>query len=283
MDVQIIEFLREISNPVFDWFFRIITEVGDQYFFIVVGAILFWTIDKKYAHKFVMTYLLVSLVNEGLKAIFKRPRPYLEDSITAPLGYETTGYSFPSGHSAASGVMGYTALNGAKKTGKKWIKYVGIAIMVLVPFSRMILAQHYFTDVLVGLVYSFFAAMLLFKLIDKLGDKEEYISLAMIPVLIVLMILVNQDFMYTVSAAYFGFAIGYVIEKYYVQYNVKNKFWIQVLKVVIGLIGAIAIKEGLKLVLPYTTLFSFIRYFFIGAWVTVGAPFVFKSIFKVAS
>jgi len=280
MDIEIIKFLRDISNPVIDWLFYGITQIGGEIFFIVIGAILYWTINKKYAHKFVLTFLLISVINLGLKAIFKRPRPYTVDGIDAPLDYYTSGYSFPSGHASSSAVLGLVSFDGAKKTNYKWLKYVGIAIMVLVPFSRMILAQHYFSDVLVGLAISYVLAFYFFKLIDKFNDKEEYYTLALVPILLIIMLIVQDADLYVAGGAFLGFAVGYYLEKHYVKYDVRNKLSTQILKIVIGFAGVLIIKEVPKLIFNDSALFDFIRYACIGGWVAVLAPLVFKYVFK---
>ncbi|MFA6800648.1 MAG: phosphatase PAP2 family protein [Acholeplasmataceae bacterium] len=280
MDASIIRFLRDISNPVTDWIFYIITQAGGEIFFIIVGAIIYWAINKKYAFKFVMTYLIISGVMIGIKSIVKRPRPYTIDDITPPFEYYTDGYSFPSGHATSAGVLGYVAIDGAKKLHKKWLSYVGIAIMILIPISRMVLAQHYLTDVLAGLFLSFGLSYLLFKWIDKIENKEEILILIIAPIITIIMFIVQTEDLYKATGAFLGFAIGYLMEKYYVKYDVKNKISIQFLKILLGFAIVLLIKEGLKLILPDESIFQFLRYLLVGGWVAVGAPLTFKYVFK---
>jgi undecaprenyl-diphosphatase len=64
----------------------------------------------------------------------------------------------------------------------------------------------------------------------------------------------------------------------YVKFEVKAVWWIQVIKVIFGLVIAFAIKEGLKFVFPDEIFFDFIRYTLIGVWAALGAPFVFKHV-----
>lgn len=280
MDAEIIRFLRDISNPVFDWIFYIITQVGGETFFIVIAAIIYWVINKKYAYKFVMAYLVISGVNIGLKSIFKRPRPYTIDGITPPFDYYTTGYSFPSGHATSAGVLAFASYDGYKKFNKKWLLYIGITIAILVPFSRMILAQHYLTDVLVGLILSVVLSYILFKWIDLLKDKEEKLVLIAAPIILIIMFISQSEDLFKAGGAFLGFALGYVIEKYYVKYEVKHKLVIQVLKVLIGFAGVLILKEGLKVIFPDESFFHFIRYLLVGGWVAVVAPLIFKHVFK---
>ena len=174
--------------------------------------------------------MISAMVNSGLKEIFKRPRPFTVDGVDTPFGYETTGYSFPSGHAQASGILGYTAYDLYKKHHKNWLKWLGLFIVIVVPISRVYLAQHYLTDVLVGLILSIGVAVLMFKLIDKMNDKEEIYTLYFLPILVILMIFVKNHDLYIAAGGFMGFAIGYFVEKRYVKYDVRNKPLNQVLK-----------------------------------------------------
>lgn len=280
MDLSIIRAFQSIRNPVLDWFFYISTNLGDQYAFIIVAVILYWTYHKKYAHKFALTFMTSAIINGSLKGIFTRPRPYTVAGIEAPFGYETTGYSFPSGHAQASGVLGYTAYDLSKKHNLSWLKWLGLFIVIVVPLSRVYLAQHYLSDVLVGLVLSVLIAIVMFKLIDKMNDKEEIYTLYFLPVVAVIMIFSQSHDLYIAAGGFVGFAMGYFIEKRYVKYDVQNSMLNQVLKVILGVVVALAIKEGFKLVFPDQLFFDFLRYLLIGAWAALGAPYLFKYVFK---
>ncbi len=280
MDLRIIEAFQAIRNPVLDWFFYLSTNLGDQYAFILIAAILYWTFDKKFAHKFALTFLISAFVNTGLKTLIQRPRPYTIEGIDPPFGYETTGYSFPSGHAQASGVLGYTAYEIHKKTNLSWIKWLGLFIVIVVPISRVYLAQHYLSDVVVGVVLSILISIGMFKLIDLMKDKEEIYTLYLVPVLIALVIFVPNHDVYIAAGGFMGFAIGYFVEKRYVKFDVKNNFLNQFLKVLIGIIVALLLKEGLKFIFPDRLFFDFLRYFFIGGWAALGAPYMFKYVFK---
>lgn len=282
LDLNIVKGIQLIRNPFFDWLFYIITYIGDQYMFIVVAVVIYWTINKKLAHKFALTYLVASLFTFILKSVFQRPRPYTESGVTVPFDYYTTGFSMPSGHATAAGVLGYTALNQKRKTGYQWLGYVGIAILVLVPLSRIYLGQHYLSDVIVGLIIGLGFAYGMDKLIDLIGNKEEWWTFILLPIVPVMMILFPSHDLFVAAGAYVGFAGGYFIEKRYVKYDVKAPFWIQVLKVFAGIAIVLGIKEGLSLVFPDVLIFDFIRYLLIGVWAAVGAPYVFKLCTKTS-
>jgi membrane-associated phospholipid phosphatase len=291
MDLEIVKALQLLRNPVLDWFFYIVTQIGDQYVFIAIAVIIYWTIDKKYAHMFVFAFMTSAIVNSSLKEIFKRQRPFYLEGVESEDHWNTDGYSFPSGHAQAAGVLGYTAFDASKKTKKNWIWYVGIAIMVLVPLSRVYLGQHYLSDVLVGVTLAFFISHFTFKLVRTMKDKEHIYTIMLIPLFVILLFFVKNHDLYIAAGGFIGFASGYYIEKVYVKYDVKTTFWKQVLKLVIGLVIVLVIKEGLKFILPYSALeetdpttldlfLDFFRYLMIGVWAAAGAPWVFKHVIK---
>lgn len=282
MDLNIIKLLQTFRNPALDWFFYIVTQLGDQYAFIVVAVILYWTYDKIYAHKFATTFMISALINTGIKEIVKRDRPYIKhpNEVQTETKWLTDGYSFPSGHSQSTGVIGFTLIDLYNKHKNKLLFWFALFMMIFVPLSRIYLAQHYPSDVMVGLFLSVLMAILIFKLLDKANNKEEYYTLALIPVFVLLMFFIKTSSLYLAAGAFVGFAIGYFLEKKYIGYNVKTKLLFQILKVLIGIIIALAFKEGLKLIFPQNLIFTFIRYFVIGVWVSVGAPLVFKYVFK---
>ena len=282
IDLNIIKAIQTIRNPLFDWLFYGLTYIGDQYFFIVVAVIIYWTVNKKFAHKFALMYMIASLFTFVFKHIFQRPRPYEEIGITVPFEYYTSGYSMPSGHATASGILGYSGLKVGKALHKKWLGYIGIAVMVIVPFTRMYLGQHYLSDVIVGLIIGLGFAYLLDKLIDLMKDKEELWTLVLLPVVPIVMILFPDHDLFVAAGAYVGFAVGYFVEKRYVKFDVKATFWMQVLKVLAGLAIVLGIKEGLKFLFPDMLIFDFIRYLLIGVWAALGAPYVFKVCMKTS-
>ena len=100
------------------------------------------------------TLLLVStaggsLLTGVLKAVFGWARPELFDA-----GYEASFYSFPSGHATvAVGFYGALTLILAYRLRgyARWIVVIlGVALVLLIGFSRLYLGVHYPTDVLAG-------------------------------------------------------------------------------------------------------------------------------------
>lgn len=292
MDLSIVKGLQNIRNPLFDELFYFITQLGDQYAFIFIAVVIYWTMSKKFAHKFVFAFMISAIINTGFKEIIKRPRPYVasSDVYTKP-SWETSGYSFPSGHAQAAGVIGFTAYHVSKKENKKWLWYLGLFVLIFVPISRIYLGQHYLSDVLVGVILAFILSHYVFKLVDKMGDHEDIYTLMLVPFFILALFFVQNEVMFVAAGGFSGFALGYYLEKKYVCYAVKAPILFQIIKVVIGIGIVFAIRLGVKAILPYSDfadvdptttdlIYDFIRYFLIGLWAAYGAPLVFKYVIK---
>lgn len=281
----LIKGLQSLSGSFFDAVNLGITFLGDEIFFIVVAVVLYWCVDKRFAYKFMNVYILSVAANEGLKSIVSRRRPYETEGIRS-IGEKTSGYSFPSGHSQSIANIS-TQINMKWKEGvpRKVFLSVGIAVTVLVMFSRMYLGQHYLTDVIAGAALGIVLAALLGTLFDFLGNREEWIALGIIPLCLVIAVVLSVlgvqgvANVMTVLGAYTAIAIGYFCEKKFVGYDVRsNRWWKYAVKMVIGLATTLALKEGLKFAFDpeIYLLYNFLRYFIVGLWASLACPLIFK-------
>lgn len=288
IDLQIIEWIEaNLRNSVFDLFFKIITELGDKFVFIIIMLILFWAVNKRFSYKFLFAFLLSAIINTVIKVIVKRPRPY--ELGVESVGSKTKGYSFPSGHSQATGVIYYSL---KEEFGKKHkaLNWVLLIILILVPFSRMYLGQHFLSDVIVGALIGIIMSILAFKLFELMKDKEHIYPLYGIPVVLILLIVfLKQDYskfseLYVAGAGYIGFSLGYLIEKLYIKHNVETSLKNRILKVLIGLVIVAAIYFGLSTLFKginnESFILDFIRYFTLTLIATTAIPYLFTKVFK---
>jgi undecaprenyl-diphosphatase len=91
------------------------------------------------------------LLNDVLKLVFKHPRP-TQAIIAIP-----DTYSFPSGHAVAASALYITlalvaAQSERRQRPRRVLIWSGIAVAVLVAWSRVYLGVHYFSDVSGGLL-----------------------------------------------------------------------------------------------------------------------------------
>lgn len=285
-ELTLIRVLQKMSCGFMDFMNIAFTYLGDEIFFLVVAVVLFWCIDKKFAYKFMNVYLLSVAVNEGVKTIVKRARPYTVDGI-ASIGSKTDGYSFPSGHSQSIANIS-TQINmkyGAHKLLRKIFLPLGIGLTVIVMFTRMYLGQHFLTDVIVGAALGIGLAVVFSYLYELLGDKEEWIAAGIVPICTIALIIVlalglqGMGQVLNVLGVYTAISIGYFMEKKFIGYNVRSdKWWKYAVKVAIGLVITLALKEGLKFAFDseQILLYNYLRYFLVGLWASVGCMALFK-------
>ena len=174
--MQIDDFVREfIKNNVRDALLtkvlRVITHFGDTEAAIAIGIVVI-LITRNNIKRIVMGLDICSIGAIGyiLKKLLARPRP-LEAIVKMP-----TSYSFPSGHTLFSfgfySLIIYFVWNSKLKKAFKIILTVILSLLILlVPFSRIYLGVHHFTDVVGGFVLGLF--VLLFYINAYVYLKEE--------------------------------------------------------------------------------------------------------------
>lgn len=288
MELSIVEFFQSFRNDFLDFFFQIFNEFGDELVFLVVASILWWVVNKHFAYRFMMIFLTSVAVNDIFKNLVKRPRPYTSStvvSITEP----TYGYSFPSGHAQNAGTM---ALVLNERYGKvaKWVQPALIAIVTLVMLARIYLGQHYLSDVIVGLAMSVVVYAAFIYLAPKIKINPIKLVYYSIPVMVLIAFFIVDKNYYVAVGSMIGLTLGYDLELRYVKYEVKAKASIQIAKYAIGIIVALLLKEGLKLVFPYSgnddlnltqldLILDGFRYFILTVWLSLGSMWVFKKLF----
>ena len=136
-----------------DTIMRSVTVLG--YYWVVlpllaVAVYAFWRGGRRIsAYLLVVATLGGMVLTSVLKNVFERARPDLFES-----GYVESSYSFPSGHATiAVGFYGTLTLLVAWRLAgpRRWaVALAGVALVLLIGFSRLYLGAHYPTDVIAG-------------------------------------------------------------------------------------------------------------------------------------
>ena len=97
----------------------------------------------------------------------------------------------------------------------------------------------------------------------------------------------GQKNSYSLLGALLGFCVAYPLERRFIRFEEKAVWWVQILKVVGGLIGLLAIKEGLKLLfsaMGFTWLgTNAIRYFAVVLFAALVWPLVFPYLNRLSA
>lgn len=156
IDREFSEEVQEHSNPFLDTVMKGVSIFGYMPYsaITVLGTgLLFLLFKRKKEALFVVLTALSSLVSLGIKILVNRPRP--TENIVKIL-VKTTEKSFPSGHVLFYVVFfGFlTLLMYEIKSIPKLVRYPVSALCLLliftVPYSRVYLGAHWFTDVIAG-------------------------------------------------------------------------------------------------------------------------------------
>lgn len=284
--MEFLYFLEDLRTPIGDFFLSMITTLGEQTAFIATILLIYWCFSKKSAYSLMIVGFFGTIINQVLKLTFRIPRPWVKDpnfTIVESAREAATGYSFPSGHTQSSvGTFG-SIFNFCKN---KWVRIAALALCILVPFSRMYLGVHTPADVIVSYIVAIILIFTIHPLIDKLyGTKHGMYILGAIFITISIAFLIwvhvfpfpddidphnyrsgikNAYMMIGVSSA---FPLVYFIDSKITKFDTRAPIIVQIVKFTLGLVIALALLEGLKLVFPTSGslfgLFRAIRYFLV--------------------
>ena len=294
--------LEKIRIPGLNEFMLAITTFGEETAFLVIAMILFWCVDKRRGYFVMSVGLFGTLISQFMKIICRIPRPWVRDpnfTILEQAREAASGYSFPSGHTqTAVGTFG--AIAATEK--RKWFTWLCISIAVLVGLSRMYIGVHTPADVLVGALISVVLIFALYPVMIKNDRFTGYVLFALCACSAVYLIVLKriqfpydvdkenlQSAMknaYTLIGTSAGLVLAYLVDKKR-NFPVKAKLWVQILKVVVGLVLVLAVKEGLRA--PLDALFNgsllarAVRYFLIVIVAGVVWPQSFFKLSKIGS
>lgn len=281
--MEFLRLLESIRIPGLNELMLAITYLGDEIAFLVVALVLFWCVDKRRGYFIMSVGFIGTIISQFMKLWFRIPRPWVQDpdfSILEQARKGAGGYSFPSGHSQSSvGTFGAMAVT----EKKSWLKWVCIAVCLLVPFSRMYVGVHTPLDVTVGALIAVVLIVALRPVFYKKDGKYIPWLIGFMTVLAVAYLCYVEFFpfpadvdsynlesgtknAYTLLGCLLGLIVAYSVDQKWVHFDVKAVWWAQILKVLGGLVVVLAIKEGLSSLL--TSLCGYyagrlIRYFLI--------------------
>lgn len=284
LEIQFLQFLESLRTDFSVKLFEGITMLGEETILILMIAVLYFAYDKRLALRIGYITITSMCVNNTVKNLVKRPRPFASGEVTPARAHTATGYSFPSGHTQTIATWSSAFAMYFKKA---WVSVLAGVGIVAVAFSRLFLGVHYPSDVIVGAVLGAVIAVGLSIVYDRTKNIHKLYgitALVMLPFAIWFMITADplyDDFfkLYGMLTGLF-FAAG--LEEKYAPIEYDVAMWKKVLRIVIGVTAVLAVKEGFKLVdvfgiLRLSLLLDAIRYMLV---VIVGFglfPILFKK------
>lgn len=305
--LSVLYWLESIRNPFFDALMQFFTYFGEELLFIVIALTVFWCIDKREGYYLLFIGFFGTILNQFLKLLYRIPRPWVRDPNFQPVKSAlggATGYSFPSGHTQnVAGTLGGIA---------RWSKHTGlrvlcVVLLLLTSFSRMYLGVHTPLDVGVSLGIAAVLVFVFYPIVRRAAEKPKYMA-ALLGVMAALSlgfvlyanlthfhiegaealenIREGRKNSYSLLGALLGFCVAYPLEHRFIRFEEKAVWWVQLIKVGGGLLGLLAVKEGLKLVFSavgFTWLgTNAIRYFAVVLFAALVWPLIFPQLNRLA-
>ena len=143
------------------WFtpiMKFFTWLGYPQAYMIIIAIIYWSIDRKLGLRLAIFLPLVASLNSILKQAIHAPRPYwLDPGIKAI--QVSNGFGMPSGHAQASTVWFYAGAF-VKRT---WFWILALGIVFLIGLSRVYLGVHFSSQVLIGWLIGIVVVLIFFR------------------------------------------------------------------------------------------------------------------------
>lgn len=168
-EITIVNKVRDKITPFLDKILAFITRFGEQTVLILLILMVYFAFSKKGGELIAFSIFSSILLNNTIKSLFRRERPFNHPKNTFKASRVETavGFAFPSGHSQ-NAAAAYTSL--ALIYDKTWLWIVAIILIALVAFSRIGLGVHYPTDVVFGVAFGVVIAILSKMFVDSLDN-----------------------------------------------------------------------------------------------------------------
>lgn len=301
--MDILYALEKIRTPFWNGVMSAVTQLGGEVIFIVAAVVVFWCVSKWEGYYLMTIAFCGTVLNQFLKLICRVPRPWVRDpnfTIVESARAEATGYSFPSGHTQnAIGLFGGMARWG----GRRWVRLGLTTLALVIAFSRMYLGVHTPADVGVSLVLAAALVLGLYPLMRRAQEKPRYMGYVLAAMLVVSGAFVvfvetcgfpaDMDAenlasgignAWKILGAVAGMTLAWLLDRRYIHFETQAVWWVQVIKVAVGMALLLAIKSGLKApllaLLGHEGLAGGVRYFLLVLVAGAVWPLVFRPMSK---
>ena len=264
MELELLRYIQSAASPVLDVFFIGITMLAEPALWVVVLAWIYWNSDKT-AGRFISYAMFTSLCfGNGLKEIFRMPRPIGEPGIRTIYADTATGYSFPSGHTQ-NAVATYGGI--ARYTRCGWLRVVLVVLTVLIAFSRMYLGVHTPLDVGVSFLIAAVLVLVVYPLMEEADRRPVVLTHT-----ILVMVLCSAAFVgylylrgdtgaaaedtanylsalengWKLLGATLGMLVSNIADRKHIRFETQAVWWAQLIKLAVGFGLLLAIRAGLK-------------------------------------
>lgn len=273
--INLIQWLQTFDHKWLVIFFKVMTFMGDEAFYLILFPVILWVVDFRKGMKIGIIFLVSVYFNQTFKVLLAQPRPF--DLVPGINLIEESGFGAPSGHAQNSTVIFGVMM---AWTNKKFLKIGLVVLIFLISVSRLYLGVHFPQDLVLGWIVALVILFFYFRAFDNIGDWLEGLlpgtQLFLISLTgIVLCILVPEKTpVYVIGLAT---GIGWGISLLYKSFEIDFSGGLgkRLARFVIGLVLTIPVYLALKCILPdcETTCYIhilFVTKFLLGLWISWG-------------
>jgi membrane-associated phospholipid phosphatase len=281
--IEVVLWFQQFS-PALDLPFKALTMTGNEPFFMLLIPLVYWCINRRLGARLAVLFLFSTYINNVAKALAGQPRPYQYDPRVKQLT-RAGGGGLPSGHTQnAVVVWGYLA----SQIRRTWAWVAAIALMILVPLSRVYLGAHFPTDLLGGYLLG---AVVLFLFLRFGSLVETHVARLPWPVQVAVAVLGSLGLLLlapkgephclVAAATMMGMTVGIALERRFVRFECGGNLLDRATRFCAGAAVLFALMFVLRTAfrsLAPESLYRVIRYAVIGLWCTFGAPWLFLKL-----
>jgi membrane-associated phospholipid phosphatase len=303
------------SSPALIQVWQFFTFLGNEEFFLLLPPLVYWCVSARRGIQLGVLIVGGDAFNLLFKLFLTSPRPYWFGEPIRALGKDVS-FGMPSSH-AQNGLAVWLllAIVAAPRYGRGRC-FTGAAIVILlIALSRVVLGMHFPSDIFGGWALGGVWLWVNLKYWDKFETffrrrkvvEQVLASGVVVSVFVCLAVVLNavrldaepypgvKSSIFTHSAAYsttiqaifmragalFGLLVGIAHQSRRVRWLPVGPTIQKALRLLVGLIGVLAIWLGLARVMPtgiesYSLGLRFVRYGLLTSWIVWFAPLVFR-------
>jgi len=277
--ITIIRGFQQFS-PALDPFFKALTFLGNETFFLVSLPCVYWCLCKRTGARLSILFLLSAYINMVAKLMADMPRPFEYSDAVQQL-VAASGGGFPSGHTQGAvvfwGYLAYTFKN-------TLFRSIAGFLILGIPLSRLYLGVHFPIDIAGGyllgsiLLYGFVKSENFFaEWRQKIGFAGMLVISVCLPAILAISVFEDKTAV-SAMAALAGMGSGFLLEYRYLGFAPPRHWRLKAAAFTLGMVVFALGYVGLKIFfngLEPTALFRYIRYGLVGLWGGLGAPWLF--------
>lgn len=277
--LDVIRAVQTVKGPFLTAVMQVLTQAGSEYFYLLFLPVIFWCVDARFGIRFGLVFLFSAFTNSWLKVVFAVPRPFVLDPSVG-LAHETS-FAFPSGHAQGSATF-WGLLAGRFRA--PWGLVLAIVLPLLIGFTRVYLGVHYPTDLFLGWLLGWGIALAWYVFGDRISRIAAKANIRM-RIIAAAVLALGMNALYpgdpTLAGAFLGTAIGANFMFGRIAFDAASGgLRTKAARMGLGLAGLALVYFGGKLVSPGNgstlyPLIKFARYGLVGAWISLGAPWLF--------